>query len=635
MLWGYGEWPRCVDAGCLESEGMRKIGRMGRSVGLGFVVWCLNVVAAHAAAPCKEAPEGMVCIVGGSFTRGHDSEQNAKPAAQVTVETFYLDKHEVTNEAYDRCVKAGGCFRPFGIPISPSFLQKKNPVTHVTWYDAVRYCRFVGKRLATEAEWERAARGPNGTDYPWGKEAPTCRRAHTSRCGPRHPVGTKGREAQGFGVFHLSGNVAEWVQDWYTPCYGACEGACGEACQGNDPKGPCGGRDDCPASKQKILRGGSFMRGPNELPAYARKAADPNLPSMMAGIRCASSTSTLAQETGTYLHLKPRPAISTPSTPLSEQHNKLFWKSPEDVLANKKLCPRAGRSGSDCRDPNHYVTSNESHPYLWHPYIQNLGGGYVGIGADQNYNFIAWARSEYVWLMDYDAVIPWVHKMHRAFLLKAETGQEFVKYYDPKRAKASQALLEETYKEDPDRKMILRAYGRYRGKFLRYFSEKFAKAKTFANKEHWLITPRHYQHIRKLHLLGRFRALPGDLLKESSLRGVAKAAKEMGIVVRMAYFSNAEEYWPYSPHYRESFEIMPMDRLSLIIRTVSHPRWGSKSKSYFHYNIQHGLAYKRLLAEKASDGYKGFRHRNIRQFMERYRVGTSHLNLTLIQLPRE
>ncbi|MCB9641032.1 MAG: hypothetical protein H6727_19200, partial [Myxococcales bacterium] len=88
-------------------------------------------------------------------------------------------------------------------------------------------------------------------------------------------------------------------------------------------------------------------------------------------------------------------------------------------------------------------------------------------------------------------------------------------------------------------------------------------------------------------------------------------------------------------HYRESFRIMPMDKLSLIIRTLSHPRWGSKSKSYFHYNIQHGLSYKRLLAEKANGGYKGFRHMNIRHFMERYRIGTRDLNLTLIQLPRE
>ncbi|MCB9643842.1 MAG: SUMF1/EgtB/PvdO family nonheme iron enzyme [Myxococcales bacterium] len=615
---------------------MRRTGKFGRLLSVGLFAFCVGGAwEAQAATPCKEASAGMVCIPGGSFTRGDNGEKDAKPAAQVTVETFYLDKAEVTNEDYDRCVKAGRCFRPFRVPIKPSFLIKKNPVTHVTWYDAVRYCRFVGKRLPTEAEWERAARGPKGTKYAWGDEAPSCKRAHSSRCGPRHPIGTRRRQAQGFGLYHMAGNVAEWVQDWYTPCYGGCSGACGDACQGDSPKGPCGGKDKCPASAKKILRGGSFFRGAKELPAYARMPMDPMRASVMAGIRCASSTEAPSKDERTFFHLKPRPQVATPTAALEGKQKELFNGSAEDVLANKKLCPRAGRSGSNCRDPNHYVTSNERHQYLWYPYIQNLGGGYVGIGADQNYNFIAWARSEYVWLMDYDAVIPWVHKVHRAFLLKAETGKDFVQYYAPKRGKSSLALLKETYKNDPDLKMLLRVYRRYQGKFFRYFNDKFARSTIRAYKGHWLITPEHYAHIRKLHLLGRFRALPGDLLKEKSLRGVAEAAKAMGIVVRMAYFSNAEEYWPYGPHYRESFRIMPMDKLSLIIRTLSHPRWGSKSKSYFHYNIQHGLSYKRLLAEKANGGYKGFRHMNIRHFMERYRIGTRDLNLTLIQLPRE
>ncbi|MEM1008050.1 MAG: hypothetical protein AAGJ35_03510, partial [Myxococcota bacterium] len=334
-------------------------------------------------------------------------------------------------------------------------------------------------------------------------------------------------------------------------------------------------------------------------------------------------------------HKQKRAEVAMPTQPLLGRMKQLFTQTPEDVLANKKLCPRAGRSGGNCRDPNHYVTSNELHQYLWLPYLRNLGGGYVGVGADQNYNFIAWARSEYVWLMDYDAVIVWVHKMHRAFLLKAPSGRDFVQFYTPKRARKSLALLARTYAQDPDKKMILRAYRRYRGRFFKYFNKRFARAKRLSNLEHWLLTPKHYAHIRRLHQLGRFRALPGDLLKQKSWRGVAKAAREMGIKIRWAYFSNAEEYWPYRPFYRETFRIMPMDKRSLIIRTLSHPRWGkqSKRKSYFHYNIQSGLSYKRLLQEKAKKGYKGFRFMNIRDLMEAYRVQGEAPNFTRIQMP--
>jgi hypothetical protein len=306
-----------------------------------------------------------------------------------------------------------------------------------------------------------------------------------------------------------------------------------------------------------------------------------------------------------------------------------------DDLANKKLCPKGGSADSQCRDPNHYVVSNESHQYVWHPYVQNLGGGYVGVGADQNYTFIAWARSEYVWLMDYDAVIPWIHKMHRAFILVSPTGEEFAKHYDPKESKKSIQLLKETYAKDPDLKMILRAYGRYRGKFHGYFRNRFANPKQKAFYQYWLTTPKHYQHIRTLYQQGRIRMIPGDLLKEKSWRGAAEAAKKMGIVVRMAYFSNAEEFWPYSPFYRETFRIMPMDEKSLVLRTNSRSRWGSKAKSYFHYNLQHGLSYKRRLAERQEvGGHMGFRHKNAVRLMERFRIKSTDLSLSLIELPR-
>lgn len=157
------------------------------------------------------APAGMTYVPGGEFFMGSDSgDRFSRPAQRVRVEPFFIDLTEVTNEAYLKFVKATG-HSPPATWNSDTYPDGKGefPVTGVTWYDAVEYAAWAGKRLPTEAEWEFAARGPDARTFPWGNEwDPTLANAGSGSQGVR-AVGVGGRSP--FGVFDMAGNVWEWT----------------------------------------------------------------------------------------------------------------------------------------------------------------------------------------------------------------------------------------------------------------------------------------------------------------------------------------------------------------------------------------------------------------------------------------
>jgi len=168
-------------------------------------------------------PDGsyLVWVEPGPFTMGDYFDYS--PERIVTVDGFAIQNTEVTNNMYSLCVKLGECTDPDpeNSPKYGDYRYLNYPITGVTWGQAVDYCTFIHGRLPTEAEWEKAARGPDGNRYPWGNENPACSLLNFKFCeaGETTNVHDYPDGVSYYGLWDMSGNVKEWVADWHNPIY--------------------------------------------------------------------------------------------------------------------------------------------------------------------------------------------------------------------------------------------------------------------------------------------------------------------------------------------------------------------------------------------------------------------------------
>jgi formylglycine-generating enzyme required for sulfatase activity len=163
-------------------------------------------------------PGDMVTVPAGDFAMGcgdtdTQCRDDEKPLHQVTLGVFDIDRTDVTQDQYTACVQAKAC----GVPSCDWDCAKTNyPAGCVAWAQAKAYCAWAGKRLPTEAEWEKAARGTDGRLYPWGNDIPDCTHVNMASCGSRaEPVGNHPAGASPYGALDMAGNVVEMVADWY------------------------------------------------------------------------------------------------------------------------------------------------------------------------------------------------------------------------------------------------------------------------------------------------------------------------------------------------------------------------------------------------------------------------------------
>lgn len=151
--------------------------------------------------------------------------EDERPRQKVSLEGLYIDRFEVTQADYFKFIRATGHRPPGPWPQgTPAPGRESHPVTHVDWYDANDYCRWTGKRLPTEAEWEKGARGTDGRRYPWG-EAFEADRAHVAVTTGGAPgtkaVGSYPAGKSPYGLHDMIGNVWEWTDSWYLPYPGS------------------------------------------------------------------------------------------------------------------------------------------------------------------------------------------------------------------------------------------------------------------------------------------------------------------------------------------------------------------------------------------------------------------------------
>ena len=227
------------------------------------------------------ADDEMVLVQAGWFWMGaddHDDEE--KPRHRVYLDAFSIDRYEVTNELYKRFTEATGRAAPrFSDRIDRNNLNgASQPVVGVSWHDADAYCRWAGKRLATEAEWEKAARGDDGRTYPWGEQWDSSRaNSKESGLGKPAPVGSYPSGVSPYGVHDMAGNVWEWVADWYAKDYY-------QRSPNRNPLGPESGTS-------RVLRGGSWFHDPISLRAAYRLNSTPDGRDHGIGFRCARGAS--------------------------------------------------------------------------------------------------------------------------------------------------------------------------------------------------------------------------------------------------------------------------------------------------------------------------------------------------------
>ncbi len=241
-------------------------------------------LAAEEQPPPPPAP-GMVLIPAGEFMMGRAKEtrddksgmrplilRDDRPYHAVEIDAFWMDATEVTHADYAKFVEATGRTPPHHwVRGEMPETRAQQPIYNVDWHDAVAYCEWSGKRLPTEAEWEKAARGGlEGMEYPWGDEGPNSERARFNT--PQGPGLVGKLKSNDYGLHDMAGGVSEWCHDWFDRTYY-------EISPARNPRGPEEGL-------YRIIRGGAWSDAPKRLTVHFRNWVRPDQKTPNIGFRC-------------------------------------------------------------------------------------------------------------------------------------------------------------------------------------------------------------------------------------------------------------------------------------------------------------------------------------------------------------
>jgi iron(II)-dependent oxidoreductase len=247
----------------------------------------------------------MILIPDGQFTMGSpkgEGYDNEHPQHTVVLDAFYIDKYEVTNVQYKKFMDATGHEAP-EFWSDEKYNRPNQPVVGVTWHDAAAYAKWAGKRLPTEAEWEKAARGTGGRRYPWGSQWNSLKCNFGSESdGYKYtaPVGSFLTGRSPYGAMDMAGNVWEWCADWYDENYygpspeqdsDAKNSASTIPPSPLSPPSPQENPEGPDSGSMRVLRGGSWADPPRWSLRCAHRHRDyPSSRSSVRGFRCVADT---------------------------------------------------------------------------------------------------------------------------------------------------------------------------------------------------------------------------------------------------------------------------------------------------------------------------------------------------------
>jgi formylglycine-generating enzyme required for sulfatase activity len=231
------------------------------------------------ATPAVSLQEDMVLIPAGEFLRGYDGGGfDEKPQSRILLDAYWIDRYEVTYGAYLAFVETTGHRKPISRYVKnfDKLSAPTQPAVYASWGDADEYCRYRGARLPTEAEWEKAARGPHGLLWPWGNQDKpgAANTGNPDLFEFPSPGASFPQDQSPYGVYDLAGNVMEWASDWYQEDAYATSSA--------NPKGPSNGN-------YKVIRGASWGTVGKETRLTVRLKMVPDFRDTTIGFRCAKS----------------------------------------------------------------------------------------------------------------------------------------------------------------------------------------------------------------------------------------------------------------------------------------------------------------------------------------------------------
>jgi hypothetical protein len=243
----------------------------------------------------------------------------------------------------------------------------------------------------------------------------------------------------------------------------------------------------------------------------------------------------------------------------------------------------------------HYPCSNEWRHDLFFPAIRDVGGAFVGVGTDQCYTLAAVQDAEMIWIVDFDEIVPRIHRMYGVFVRASATPDELRGWFAEEREDEAMERIVLDLGGDgcversdgsacsaAEARRVAREYRRNRGRFAQYLAH-VAILRRDGAPTSWLSDPALYARVRALFLANRVVARTGDVTGEVTLRGVGAAAERLGIPVRVLYLSNAERFFGYTPGFVANVRALPTDERSMVLRTFRHARAVYPEDDTWHY----------------------------------------------------